>query len=91
MALPSALKNYWAPSKRLLSDASFLQQLKDYDKDNISPKIIKAIRSRFVSRDDFVPKKDDKGVDGSNGSLQMGHCNGGVRQVAKIVAPKGRS
>lgn len=28
--------DYWGPSKKLLGDLTFLQQLKVYDKDNIS-------------------------------------------------------
>lgn len=29
--------DYWAPSKRILSDMKFLDHLRDYDKDNIPP------------------------------------------------------
>lgn len=31
--------DYWGPSKRLLGDMSFLQTLKEYDKDNIPPQV----------------------------------------------------
>lgn len=31
--------DYWGPSKRILSDMKFLDQLRDYDKDNIDQSI----------------------------------------------------
>lgn len=35
---------------------TFLDSLKKFDKDNISPKIIKVIRDKYTSQPDFEPK-----------------------------------
>ena len=43
------VEDYWGPSVKLLSDLKFLERLKTYDKDNISPPIIKQIRNKYVA------------------------------------------
>lgn len=35
---------------------SFLESLKSYDKDNINPRVIKVIRDKYTSNEDFTPK-----------------------------------
>ena len=35
---------------------NFLESLKSYDKDNISPKVMKVIRDKYTSQADFTPK-----------------------------------
>ena len=44
------------PTRQLLSDMSFLESLKSYDKDNIPPRIMKVIRDKYTSNPDFNPK-----------------------------------
>ena len=39
------VEDFWGPSIKLLSDLKFLDRLKTYDKDNISPAIMKKIRA----------------------------------------------
>ncbi len=41
------IEDYWGPSKRLLGDMKFLQNLQEYDKDNIPPNYMKTIRWPF--------------------------------------------
>ena len=48
--------DYWGPSKRLLNEMNFLDQLKDYNKDDISPAIMTAIRKEYITHPEFVPK-----------------------------------
>lgn len=40
---------------QLLGDLRFLENLKDFDKDNISPPLIKKIREKYVSSPTFDP------------------------------------
>jgi len=47
------INDYWGPSKRVLGDMNFLQDLKDFDKDNIPPPIMKTIRSEYLPNKDF--------------------------------------
>jgi len=49
--------DYWGPSKKLLGDMTFLQQLKDYDKDNIPPHIMAKIRKEYCTNPEFDPTK----------------------------------
>ena len=42
------MEDFWGPSVKLLSDMKFLDRLKTYDKDNISPTIMKKIREKLV-------------------------------------------
>ena len=42
------IEDYWGPSQKLLGDMRFLESLKQYDKDNIPPDIMKKIREKWV-------------------------------------------
>ena len=44
------VEDFWGPSQKLLGDFKFLDSLKNYDKDNINPQIIKKIREKYVAR-----------------------------------------
>jgi dynein heavy chain len=39
----------------MLGDMKFLESLKEYDKDNIQPQIIKKIRLDYISNPEFIP------------------------------------
>lgn len=41
------IDDYWAASLRMVSDMKFLESLKAFDKDNISPSIMKRIREKY--------------------------------------------
>ena len=40
------IEDFWGPSQKILGDMKFLDSLKSYDKDNISPSIMKKIREQ---------------------------------------------
>lgn len=40
------VEDFWGPSQKLLGDMKFLDYLKNYDKDNIQPAIMKKIREK---------------------------------------------
>ena len=44
----------WAEAKRQLADTSFINQLKEYDKENMTDRILKKIGT-YVSRPEFKP------------------------------------
>eukprot|EP00116_Pleurobrachia_bachei_P007879 sb/3468141/ len=67
---------------------SFLESLKQYDKDNIPPRIMKVIRDKYTSNPDFNPK-----IIASVSSAAQGLCSWVSAmdiydRVAKVVAPK---
>ncbi|RMX38335.1 hypothetical protein pdam_00005508 [Pocillopora damicornis] len=49
--------DYWGPSKKLLGDMNFLNNLKEYDKDNIAVHIMSKIRKEYIPNPDFDPQK----------------------------------
>ncbi len=49
--------DYWEPGKKMLADAKgLLDSMFNFDKDNIPPKIIKAV-TPYIENEDFEPKK----------------------------------
>jgi len=82
------IMDYWGPAKKMLGDMKFLQSLKDYDKDNIDPKIMKVIREKFVPNENFVPKIIAKASKAAEGLCSWTLAMEVYDRVAKVVAPK---
>ncbi|EDQ84751.1 uncharacterized protein MONBRDRAFT_39136 [Monosiga brevicollis MX1] len=82
------VEDFWGPSKRLLGDMKFLQSLKDYDKDNISPKAMKVIREKFATNEDFQPEPLKKVSAAAVGLCSWVLAMEVYDRVAKVVAPK---
>lgn len=80
--------DYWGPSKRLLGDMGFLQSLKDYDKDNISPEIMAKIRKEYIPDKDFQPAIVAKASSAAEGLCKWIIAMDKYDEVNKIVAPK---
>ncbi|CAL1529524.1 unnamed protein product [Lymnaea stagnalis] len=51
------IDDYWGPSKKMLGDMKFLEQLREFDKDNIPIENIKKIRKQYITNPDFDPDK----------------------------------
>jgi len=56
------IDDYWGPSKRILSDPKFIENLANLDKDNISAKTAKHIRDKYLSNPDINPDKSKSTV-----------------------------
>lgn len=82
------VNDYWGPSKRLLGEMNFLQALKDFDKDNINPEIMKRIRKEFIPHKDFQPKIVAKASSAAEGLCKWIIAMDLYDNVAKVVAPK---
>ena len=83
------VQDYWGPSKKhLLGDTKFIQKLKDYDKDNIDPKIIAKIQKKYVSKDEFDPAIIKKASVAAMGLCKWVRAMEAYDRVAKVVAPK---
>ena len=52
-------KPTWDDAKKIMSDSSFLSSLETYDKDNIPPKVLKAIQT-YIANPDFTPDNVEK-------------------------------
>nr|XP_018918133.1 PREDICTED: dynein heavy chain 7, axonemal [Bemisia tabaci] len=84
----SKMIDYWGPSKRLLGDMSFLQSLKEYDKDNIPPAIMATIRKQYLPHKDFKPQIVAKASSAAEGLCKWIIAMDMYDAVAKEVAPK---
>lgn len=65
--------DYWKPSVGLLNERDFLQRLKAYDKDNINPKIIAEIRSKYLTNETFTPETAKKASPAAEGLCKWVH------------------
>ncbi|XP_015433238.1 PREDICTED: dynein heavy chain 3, axonemal-like [Dufourea novaeangliae] len=80
--------DYWGPSKRILGDMNFLQNLKDYDKDNIPPNIMQIIKKTYMSDNNFKPHIVAKASSAAEGLCKWVRAMVSYDEVAKAVAPK---
>ncbi|KAL3685151.1 hypothetical protein R1sor_003173 [Riccia sorocarpa] len=83
----SKIEDFWGPAQQMLADTQFLQSLRDYDKDNISPKIIEKIRP-YLSLPEFVPEVVQKASKAAFGLCSWIRAMEAYDRVAKVVAPK---
>ncbi|KAI5747904.1 hypothetical protein M8J77_019695 [Diaphorina citri] len=80
--------DYWGPSKKLLGDMNFLQNLKEYKKDNIDPEIMKEIRTRYIPDENFKPQIVAKASSAAEGLCKWVIALDMYDAVNKVVGPK---
>ncbi|CAB3257078.1 unnamed protein product [Arctia plantaginis] len=80
--------DYWGPSKRILGDMSFLESLKNFDKDNISIPVMQKIRKEYLTNKDFKPHIVAKASTAAEGLCKWIIAMDMYDAVAKVVAPK---
>ena len=82
------IEDYWSSSKRVLADIKFLDNLINYDKDNIDPKIIQVLEKRILTDENFDPEKVKTASTAVEGLCKWVIAIAKYDKVAKIVAPK---
>ncbi|XP_012535785.2 dynein heavy chain 7, axonemal-like [Monomorium pharaonis] len=80
--------DYWGPSKRILGDMNFLQNLKDYDKNNIAPAVMQVIKKTYMTDNSFMPHIVAKASSAAEGLCKWVRAMVSYDEVAKVVAPK---
>ncbi|XP_075981520.1 dynein heavy chain at 62B [Anticarsia gemmatalis] len=80
--------DYWGPSKRILGDMSFLENLRTFDKDNIPIPVMQKIRKEYLSNKDFKPHIIAKASTAAEGLCKWIIAMDMYDAVAKVVAPK---
>ncbi|XP_076648749.1 dynein heavy chain at 62B [Halictus rubicundus] len=80
--------DYWGPSKRLLGDFRFLETLRQYDKDNIPPRIMQEIKTKYLTDKNFEPKVVARASSAAEGLCKWVRAMVLYDEVAKVVAPK---
>jgi len=80
--------DYWTPSKKLLNDIKFLDNLINFDKDNIPSRIMKVINDEYLTNPDFDPDKVKKASIAAQGLCKWVRAISSYDQVVKEIAPK---
>ncbi|XP_025152566.1 dynein heavy chain 3, axonemal [Harpegnathos saltator] len=80
--------DYWPASIKLLGDMKFLENLKNFDKDNIPPAYMKRIRDRFINDRSFQPEAIKKVSAACEGLCKWVRAMEVYDRVIKVVAPK---
>ena len=89
------IDDYWGPAKRLMGDPKFIENMSNFDKDNIQAKTQKLIRDKYLSNADINPDKSKSNL------AAMDVCARAMyrwviaidmyEKVAKNIAPKRES
>lgn len=87
-ATGKTIDEYWTPSKKLLNDIKFLEQLINFDKDNIPPKIMKTINEKYLTNPEFDPEKVKNASIAAQGLCKWVIAMSSYDVVAKEVGPK---
>ncbi|TYZ58010.1 hypothetical protein PybrP1_003505 [[Pythium] brassicae (nom. inval.)] len=83
-------KQEWNEAKKLLNDMKFLDKLKDFDKDNIPPKTIRALQ-KFMADDEFTPENLSSISTAATSLCMWVRAMYTYDTVAKNIAPKKES
>ncbi|XP_039753870.1 dynein heavy chain 3, axonemal [Pararge aegeria] len=81
-------EDFWGPSQKMLGDMKFLESLKNYDKDNIPPAIMKKIRDKYIPDREFDPAVIAKVSSACEGLCRWVRAMDVYDRVIKVVAPK---
>ncbi|XP_018046945.1 PREDICTED: dynein heavy chain 3, axonemal [Atta colombica] len=80
--------DYWPASIKLLGDMKFLENLKNFDKDNIPLAYMKRIREKFINDRSFQPEAIKKVSTACEGLCKWVRAMEVYDRVIKVVAPK---
>jgi dynein heavy chain len=81
------VEDYWPMSVKMISEATFLKSLQEFDKDAIPPAIVKKI-AQLVPLDDFQPQRVKTVSVACFGICMWVRAMETYDRVAKVVAPK---
>jgi len=77
----------WDTAKKVLSDGKFIDRLKTYDKDNIPPKILKALE-KYIQKEEYTPDRVGNQSSAAKSLCMWSHAMDTYSKVAKEVEPK---
>ncbi|KAK5646414.1 hypothetical protein RI129_004878 [Pyrocoelia pectoralis] len=82
------VEDYWGPSKKVLGDMKFLENLILFDKDNIPPEYMKKLANTILTDENFDPDKVKSASTAAEGLCKWVIAISKYDKVAKVVAPK---
>jgi dynein heavy chain len=80
----------WPSAQKLMANPQFLKTLKDYDKDNIDPKIVKKLQTDYVTKPNFNEESMRKVSLAATSLCMWVKAMVTYSKVAKDVEPKKR-
>ena len=81
--------NFWPASQEMMKDAKgFVDSLKNYDKDNIDPKIVNKIKNDYMTQENFTVKVAATASSACAGMMKWMLAMITYDRVAKVVGPK---
>jgi len=87
VCLLMGVKESWDEAKKLMNKPDFLVSMADYDKDNISPKIVKKLK-KFMDNPEFTPERIEKVSSAAKCFCMWARAMYLYDTVAKTVEPK---
>lgn len=81
-------EDYWGPSKKVLGDMKFLENLINYDKDNIPVKTMQKLSEKILNDESFDPDRIRVASTAAEGLCKWVIAISKYDKVAKVVAPK---
>jgi dynein heavy chain len=81
-------KTDWKSAKSVMSRGSFLQELKEYDKDNIPEKVLKKLANKYMDHPLMVVEVVEKKSKAAKSLCMWVHAMHIYSRVAKEVGPK---
>nr|XP_033343017.1 dynein heavy chain 7, axonemal [Megalopta genalis] len=81
-------EDYWKASMRILGDMKFLENLINFDKDNIPERIVTKIRATILTNPNFDPERIRQVSTACEGLCRWVFAISEYDKVAKVVAPK---
>lgn len=82
------ISDYWKPSLKMIGDGKFLDSLREYNKDDIPPAVMKKIRTTYISNPEFKPEKVRNASSAAEGLCNWVVAMEAYDRVIKVVAPK---
>ncbi|XP_071052662.1 dynein axonemal heavy chain 7-like isoform X1 [Onthophagus taurus] len=82
------IEDYWGPSKKILGDIKFLDNLINFDKDNIPVAVMKKLADKILCDENFDPDKVRSASAAAEGLCKWVIAISKYDKVAKVVAPK---
>ncbi|CAM9936766.1 unnamed protein product [Ectocarpus sp. 6 AP-2014] len=80
-------KPNWKESKNLMSKMTFMDELKGFDKDNIPPKVIRALKT-YIENPGFLPEEVAKVSSAAKSLCMWARAMYTYDKVAKNIGPK---
>ncbi|KAF4522383.1 hypothetical protein B566_EDAN012965 [Ephemera danica] len=81
------VNDFWTPSQKLLGDMKFIENLKTYDKNNISDDTMAKIRNKYMKDPDFVPEVVKKSSAACEGLCLWVYALEKYNTIYKVVGP----